>query len=45
MFVANPYKFTRTTLDCITAGSILSSKEEVERHLPETHSKKDNGKI
>ena len=38
MFVANPYKFTKSTLDGTKAGSLQSSKEEVERHLSETHS-------
>ena len=37
MLVANPYKFTKLTLDGTKAGSLQSSKEEVERHLSETH--------
>ena len=38
MFVANPYKFTKTTLEGTKAGPLQSSKEEVEQHLSETHS-------
>ena len=38
MSEANPYKFTKTTLDGTKRGSLQSSKEEVERHLWETHS-------
>ena len=38
MFVANPYKFTKTTLEGTKAGTLQSSKEEVEQHLSETHS-------
>ena len=38
MFVANPYKFTKATLDGTKAGSVKSTKEEVEKHLSETHS-------
>ena len=37
-FVANPYKFTKTTLEGTKAGTLQSSKEEVEQHLSETHS-------
>ena len=38
MFVANPYKFTKTTLERTKAGTLQSSKEEVEQHLSEKHS-------
>ncbi|VDI43858.1 Hypothetical predicted protein [Mytilus galloprovincialis] len=38
MFVANPYKFTKATLDGTKAVSVKRTKEEVEKHLSETHS-------
>ncbi|CAC5393840.1 unnamed protein product [Mytilus coruscus] len=33
-----PYKFTKATLDETKAGSVQSTKDEVEKHLSETHS-------
>ena len=38
MSEANPYKFTKTTLDGTKRGALQSPKEEVERHLWETYS-------
>ncbi|XP_063442557.1 uncharacterized protein LOC134722855 [Mytilus trossulus] len=38
MFVANPYKFTKATLDGTKAGLVKSTTEKLEKHLSETHS-------
>ena len=38
MFEANPYTFTKPTLEGTKAGHLQSSKEEFEQHLSEKHS-------